>query len=170
VAHDLNQQGVRVGEPVILVTAHGTRNVVALLAVLKAGGCYVPMDQGTWSSERIEYVLNIVTDSRFVVNTTHTQFRSDKHTVIDLRAVPCTRQTLSRQARTDILPSSPACIIFTSGSTGKPKGTVQTHEAIANYASTKPFNMDVHPNDRVLHILSVAFDGRSVRVIMLNLL
>jgi long-subunit acyl-CoA synthetase (AMP-forming) len=64
-----------------------------------------------------------------------------------------------RSEEPDPTSSSLACIIFTSGSTGKPKGVMIPHRAIVNYALTSPFNMDVSPTDRVLHILSVAFDG-----------
>lgn len=157
---DLLSRGLSSETPVILVTAHGTRNIIAVLAILQAGGCYVPVDRDTWSRQRIEQVIETVTDAFLVVNTTETTFHCERHEVLHLQdALQSSTRKVPLLKRPSIEPHSPACIIFTSGSTGKPKGVILTHEGIANYAQTSPFNMDVRHGDRVLHILSVAFDA-----------
>lgn len=161
-ARKLKQEGVVPGEAVLLLTEHGTRNVVALLAILKAHACYVPLDRSSWSSERIQAVLD-GTDSRILINTTVEPFESPRHKVIHLTSADVTTLSTDRSTTKvipDIAPEDLACLIFTSGSTGVPKGVMIPHRAIANYAQTSPFNMDVQPGDRVLHILSVSFDGK----------
>ncbi|CAG8891215.1 unnamed protein product [Penicillium egyptiacum] len=167
-AQKLQQQGVEKGDIVCLLTEHGTLNIIALLAVLKAKACYVPLDRSSWSIERIETVLSSV-DSRFLINTTGASFENNKYTIIHLQKVEIPRSNGSSDNATEVstitAPEALACIIFTSGSTGKPKGVMISHRAIANYGHTSPFNMDVQAGDRVLHILSVAFDGNSGTVV-----
>ncbi|KAJ5509891.1 AMP-dependent synthetase/ligase [Penicillium expansum] len=161
-AQKLQQRGVEEGDIVCLLTEHGTLNIIALLAVLKAKACYVPLDRSSWSRERIENVLSSV-DSQFLINTTGTSFEHIKYTIIHLQTVDIPRSTGSSEYAAEVstinAPEALACIIFTSGSTGKPKGVMLSHRAIANYGHTSPFNMDVQAGDRVLHILSVAFDA-----------
>jgi hypothetical protein len=161
-ARRLQQEGVVPGEAVLLLTEHGTRNIVALLAILKAHACYVPLDRSSWSSERIQAVLDGA-DSRILINTTVEPFESPRHKVIHLTSADVAALSTDRSSTKvvpDIAPEDLACLIFTSGSTGVPKGVMIPHRAVANYAQTSPFNMDVQPGDRVLHILSVSFDGR----------
>lgn len=163
-ARDLIAKGVRSGNPIILVTAHGTRNVVALLSILKAGACYVPVDRGTWSRQRTDDVISRVTDCSLIINTTPEPFKCETHEVLHVTTAQQpnrVRQNLPSGTPT-AAPNDAACIIFTSGSTGRPKGVVLTHHGIANYAQTSPFNMDIAGGDRVLHILSVAFDGKLI--------
>ncbi|KAF7154857.1 hypothetical protein CNMCM5623_003115 [Aspergillus felis] len=160
-ARKLQQEGVVPGEAVLLLTEHGTRNIVALLAILKAHACYVPLDRSSWSSERIQAVLD-GTDSRILINTTVEPFESSQHKVIHLTSADVAALSTdhsSTEAAPEIAPEDLACLIFTSGSTGVPKGVMIPHRAVANYAQTSPFNMDVQPGDRVLHILSVSFDA-----------
>ncbi|GIJ91875.1 nonribosomal peptide synthase [Aspergillus pseudoviridinutans] len=160
-AQKLQQEGVVPGEAVLLLTEHGTRNIVALLAILKAHACYVPLDRSSWSSERIQAVLD-GTDGRILINTTVEPFESSRHKVIHLTSAGVAALSTDRsniKAAPEIAPEDLACLIFTSGSTGVPKGVMIPHRAVANYAQTSPFNMDVQPGDRVLHILSVSFDA-----------
>ncbi|KAL9125340.1 MAG: hypothetical protein Q9217_005441 [Psora testacea] len=157
-AEDIIKLNVRPGTPVPLLTSHGTRNIVALLAILKAGACYVPMDEGAWSPDRIDFVLKAI-GGRLMINTTSNAFaREGYHTIhfqeLDRRHLRKPVVLGDRIASHDV-----ACIIYTSGTTGRPKGVMIAHQSISNYAQTSPFNMDVSLGDRVLHILSVAFDA-----------
>ncbi|KAH0490127.1 hypothetical protein TgHK011_001610 [Trichoderma gracile] len=157
-AHDLSLLGVGSGSPVLLVTAHGTFNVIAILAILKAGGCFVPIDRKSWSPEMIEYVCETV-ESQVIINTTPEPFRvaNGSHRILHITTLP----PLSgpHTPSYSLQPSDDACIIFTSGSTGRPKGVILSHKAFCLYSQTSPMNMDIVPGDRLLHILSVAFDA-----------
>lgn len=165
VANNLAKLGVKHGSPVLLFTAPGTLNVVAVLGILKIGASFVPIDRRTWSTDKVRYVMEMV-DSSAIVNTTGESFpATSNHRILDLREVP---KGLVDEAEAPIgrqvMPEDVACIIFTSGSTGRPKGVLLTHDSISLYAQTSLFNMDVRPGDRVLHILSVAFDGKPLAV------
>jgi gliotoxin/aspirochlorine biosynthesis peptide synthetase len=160
VAQNIQTLGAKHGSTVLLMSEHGTLNAVAMLAILKTGASFVPIDQGAWSHEKISYVMAIV-DWSIIVKTTRQPFPLPaSRDVLHLKSIPQFDQTPLRE-QPNIKPEDIACVIFTSGSTGKPKGVVLTHDAFSLYARTSLFNMDVRPGDRVLHILSVAFDGES---------
>ncbi|KAI9644109.1 hypothetical protein NHQ30_007462 [Ciborinia camelliae] len=59
----------------------------------------------------------------------------------------------------NLVGESLACIIFTSGTTGEPKGVMIEHSSIVHFVSSPPFNYCVTAEDRVLLVLSIAFDG-----------
>lgn len=159
-AHDLVLLGANNGSPVLLVTAHGSLNIIAILAILKAGACFVPIDRKSWSSEMINHVCTTVS-SQVIINTTTEPFMATggSHHVMHLTAFPSTLPSKGCYTLPDKTPSSDACIIFTSGSTGRPKGVILSHKSLCLYSRTSPINLDISPGDRLLHILSVAFDG-----------
>jgi non-ribosomal peptide synthetase component F len=165
-AGNLKGLGVTNGTPVLLLTAHGTFNIIAILAILKAGGFFVPIDRSTWSPDAIQYVFDTV-DSQVAINTTPEPFASPGGRfchVLHLTQLP-QAQALARPDEL-LQQTSPltqaertACTIFTSGSTGRAKGVMISHRSIARYAKMSPANLDIRPGDRLLHLLSVAFDG-----------
>ncbi|KAL6862021.1 acetyl-CoA synthetase-like protein [Trichoderma novae-zelandiae] len=157
-AHELSLLGAGCGSPVLLVTAHGTLNIVAILAILKAGSCFVPIDRKSWSPEMIDHVCNTV-EGQVIINTTPEPFRvaNGSHHVLHMTTLP--PPSSSHAPSYSPQPSDDACIIFTSGSTGRPKGVMLSHKAFCLYSQTSPMNLDMVPGDRLLHILSVAFDA-----------
>lgn len=159
-ARDLILLGVDNGSSVLLVTAHGSFNIIAILAILKAGACFVPIDRKLWSSEMIDYVC-ITVNSQVIINTTREPFTatSGSHHVLHLTSLPCTLPSNGHCTSHEKIAGPDACIIFTSGSTGRPKGVILSHKSLCLYSKTSPMNLDISPGDRLLHILSVAFDG-----------
>ncbi|KAL7905944.1 non-ribosomal peptide synthetase [Trichoderma velutinum] len=159
-AHDLTLLRVGRGSPVLLVTTHGSFNIIAILAILKAGGCFVPMDRKTWSPEMINYVCDTV-ESHIIINTTPGPFSAAKgsHHVLHLTSLPPISSSQTSPSVYSQSLEDDACIIFTSGSTGRPKGVILSHKSLCLYSTTSPMNLDIVPGDRLLHILSVAFDA-----------
>lgn len=159
-AHDLTLLQVGRGSPVLLVTTHGSFNIIAILAILKAGGCFVPIDRKKWSPEMINYVCDTV-ESRIIINTTPEPFSAAEgsHHVLHLTSLPLISSSQTSPTVYSQNLEDDACIIFTSGSTGCPKGVILSHKSLCLYSTTSPMNLDIVPGDRLLHILSVAFDG-----------
>ncbi|KAL2135476.1 hypothetical protein VTI74DRAFT_8335 [Chaetomium olivicolor] len=162
-ASNLRDLGAGDGTPVLLVTAHGTFNVVAILAILKAGGFFVPIDRSTWSPDAIKYVFDTV-DSQVAVNTTPEPFASPGERFCHVLHITQLRQAHVRSDGLQPLlrstePDRTACTIFTSGSTGRAKGVMISHRSLALYSKLSPANLDIQPGDRLLHLLSVAFDA-----------
>ncbi len=134
--------------------------MVAILAVLKAGGAYNPISPST-PKQRVQFLLEdtgapvLITKSRFLED--NAQFPC--HVILlDAHAADIARQR-AEPISNAALPDNLAYIIYTSGSTGKPKGVMVPHRGICNTLqwrqATFPFNL----TDRVLLTLSFTFDA-----------
>lgn len=118
--------------------------VVALLAVLKSGAAYLPLDLDT-PAARIEFMLTdvrpvlLITDSADVdrlpaVDGVQVVVADDPATVAAIDALPTTPVTAADR-RSPLLAAHPAYVVYTSGSTGTPKGVVITHASLVNYVA-----------------------------------
>lgn len=162
-ARKLQSLGITVASPIVLVTSHGSFNIIAILAILKSGSYFVPIDWDSWPAERIDQVLDTV-QSPLVINTTAEPFSPGRSScqVLNIDSLPYSNTMESNLEATKLGPHDTACVMFTSGSTGKPKGVMLSHKSLCLYSQTTPMNMNISPGDRVLHILSVAFDGERI--------
>ncbi len=154
-ADGLRRVGVCAGDRVGICLERSTPLVTTMLAILKAGCAYVPMDPSS-PTERLSY---ITTDAGLnVVVTTHEEFP----TKAGLRLVHPDELAAQGDTAADHEPSTaptdPAYLIYTSGSTGRPKGVVVPHSnVIALLAATRDdFGLD--PADVWTLFHSSAFD------------
>ncbi|MGC9382630.1 amino acid adenylation domain-containing protein, partial [Streptomyces sp. MH13] len=149
--------------------------VVALLAVLKAGAAYLPVDPG-YPADRIAHMLGdagpvtVLTTTEAAVSLPE-DVRSgavrldDPDTGRALRALPDGDPT-DDERTAPLRPGHPAYVIHTSGSTGRPKAVVVPHEGVAAYFSYLTSGVArLGPDDVVLNLASVSFDP-SVRDIL----
>ncbi|HEX7243109.1 MAG TPA: amino acid adenylation domain-containing protein, partial [Longimicrobiaceae bacterium] len=131
---------------------------VALLAVLRAGGAYLPLDPG-YPSERLGWML---ADSRVAVLLTETRLL-DRLPAGDARVVCLDRDAAGGEeaeaAPVRVFPESPAYVIYTSGSTGRPKGVEVPHGALASHLRWLQRAYPLGAGDRVLQKTPVSFDA-----------
>ncbi len=156
-------RGLGVGPEVLvgLAVERSPSMVVALLAVLKAGGAYLPLDPA-YPEVRLAFMKE---DSGAAVVLTGR--RKDVKDPKDLKdsedeELPFSALSLkSLGSFTSFVsprPANPAYVIYTSGSTGRPKGVVVEHRAIAAYARSAAAAFGLGPADRVLQFASLSFD------------
>jgi pristinamycin I synthase 3 and 4 len=141
--------------------------VVAVLAVLKAGGAYLPVDPD-YPADRIAYML---ADSRptLLIGHAATAAALPGHdTPVLLLDAPGTGEETAARADGDLtdaerlgglLRGHPAYVIYTSGSTGRPKGVVVSHEGPASLAFGQIDRFAVGEDARVLQFASPSFDA-----------
>jgi enterobactin synthetase component F len=132
--------------------------VVSLLAVLKAGGAYLPVDPG-YPRDRIGYLLADA-DAAVVITT---QALTPDLPAVDVPTLVIDTEDLtswSTDAVTgvDLRPTHPAYVIYTSGSTGRPKGVVVSHEGIVNRLCWMQDRYGLTGDDRVLQKTPSGFD------------
>lgn len=139
-AATLVSKGVRTETPVAIHLSRGPQYVVAMLAVLKAGGVIVPLDPGM-PDERMAGILEQC-GATIVIDDDMLAAAADKG-VEDFRPVPA-------------LPGQAAYMVFTSGTTGRPKGVVGTHQALLAYAEDHARNVLRPAATRLRHPLRVA--------------
>lgn len=131
-AGHLRARGVRRERAVAVCVRPSFDVVVAMLAVLEAGGVYVPLDP----THPVERIATIVEDVEPVVVLTHRELRA----AFDART-PCLcldgddewKRTLAEPWCDPVRPEDAAYIIYTSGTTGRPKGVVATHGNLSHY-------------------------------------
>lgn len=159
-AEQLRRRGVRRNSPVGIYLERSINLPVSILAVLKAGGVYVPLDLAL-PRERSEFMLD---DAAVRCLITQRSLDSDFSDWDGLRIVVDGTPSTGERAEADLpaserlLPDDPACIFYTSGSTGKPKGVAVTHRSIVNHLVGTYVALDVRPDDVVLQLPSTAFD------------
>jgi amino acid adenylation domain-containing protein len=125
-ANCLIEQGVRPGNTVSLCLSRTPHLVIAMLAVLYTGACYVPIDP-EYPAERVHFIIN---DSIAVVIITEEKYLhlfAVGQACINMDAVsldeyPATLPVINYQTQL------PAYIIYTSGTTGQPKGVIITYQ------------------------------------------
>ncbi|MCE6997188.1 amino acid adenylation domain-containing protein [Saccharothrix sp. S26] len=130
-AHVLRARGVRDGAVVALCLEKSADLVVALLAVLKAGGAYLPLDPD-YPTERLEHMVRTA-GTAFLVSDGRTR---DRLAGLSAPVVDVADLAAGTTAGDDDLepvdPDSTAYVIYTSGSTGTPKAVRVTHRNLAS--------------------------------------
>ncbi|WP_265569111.1 non-ribosomal peptide synthetase [Streptomyces hygroscopicus] len=138
----------------------GVEMVVALLAVVKAGGAYLPIDPGL-PADRVTYMVetagaDVVVSSLEAAGVVPAGVgRVD----VDSDAVDEELAGLSGASPgVEVLPAHPAYVIFTSGSTGRPKGVAVSHEGIVNRLAWMQQRFELSGADRVVQKTPFGFD------------
>ncbi|MHA7060181.1 non-ribosomal peptide synthetase [Aquimarina sp. M1] len=119
--------------------------VISLLAVLKTGCAYVPIDT-TYPEQRIDYIEK---DSNCKVTL-------DENLLIEFNKQENILNTLPN---IKIKPSNLAYVIYTSGSTGKPKGVMIEHKSLLNLCSWHIAEYDLDPSSRGSLYAGIGFDA-----------
>ncbi|MFD1540515.1 non-ribosomal peptide synthetase/MFS transporter [Nonomuraea guangzhouensis] len=152
-AAELTSAGVRRGELVAVVMERGWEQVVAVLAINKAGAAYLPIDADLPEQRRFELI------ARGECRVAVTQPWLDLTWPADL-----TRLSVTPSASSLTPPDCPAApddlayVIFTSGSTGAPKGVMIEHQAALNTVRDLNHRFHVGPHDRILALSALSFD------------
>ncbi|MGY0056246.1 amino acid adenylation domain-containing protein [Streptomyces sp. LZ34] len=136
----LLRRGVRPGDLVAVALPRGTDLIVALLAALKAGAGYLPVDPG-YPPERVSFMLADAAPSAVVcADTGHPALAAHPSAVplgdpavrAELAALPG-HGVDDAERGAPIRPADCAYVIYTSGSTGRPKGVAVEHRTVDNY-------------------------------------
>ncbi|UKD56651.1 amino acid adenylation domain-containing protein [Amycolatopsis sp. FU40] len=157
-------RGIGPEQLVALVLPRGPELVTALLAVLKAGAAYVPVDPD-YPAERVRFVLEDA-GAALVLSTAELAARFG-----DAGASWAVPGDLARSSGAALParaadPENPAYVIYTSGSTGKPKGVAVPHRALANFLASMAERFPLGPDDRWLAVTTVSFDIAGLELLL----
>ncbi|GEM_PF-288012 len=164
-ANALVRLGVQQNNIVGLVLDRTKEVLITELAILKAGGAFLPMIP-TYPDERIDYCLTN-SESPFVITTESIAaekpglFADEKpYRTLTVEQLLSGRET--DNLNTEILPQQMAYCIYTSGSTGTPKGVMIAHHNLSNFVQTdilpQQFYSDPSANGACLATSSISFD------------
>ena len=165
-AHYLIEQGVTIETPVAVSLNRSPELIVTLLAILKAGGTYIPLDP-EYPSERLEYMLSdsaakfLLTSQEISKKCNFDRLLKESKNIVS-NAIVCIDDILDSSIQTSIIKSyssdnpnisipleSLCYIIYTSGSTGKPKGVGTIHKNVVNLATVSYTHLTLPTSDLV---------------------
>ncbi|HUC56837.1 MAG TPA: amino acid adenylation domain-containing protein [Streptosporangiaceae bacterium] len=173
-ARELARRGAGPEHIVAIALPRGDLLVTAILAVLKCGAAYLPVDPG-YPAERIAFMLADAAPDGTLTSTaiapalppdapgwTVALDASEATGLLDGKVAPSGPAVVPLAAS----PANPAYVIYTSGSTGTPKGVAVTSEGIASLASAVTERLALTGSSRVLQLASASFDASVLELIM----
>jgi amino acid adenylation domain-containing protein len=134
--------------------------VVAILAALKAGATYVPLDP-SYPKQRLAFMLE---DTQARILITHEAMLPElEQYSFSVVCLDRDRPSIAAEGTDNLTCRSAAdnqvCVLYTSGSTGRPKGVMLTHGALVNYTLSANRQYEITAVDRMLQFSSVSFDA-----------
>ncbi|MFS1511560.1 amino acid adenylation domain-containing protein [Chengkuizengella sp. SCS-71B] len=160
VANTLIKQNIRKGDFVSILMGRSVETVVSLMAVMKIGAIYVPLDP-KHPKDRNLYIISD-SHSNYVITTyeyatlVKDMFKNGTQQVLYYEDCTNTNPTDIEYIGN---PDNVAYVIYTSGSTGKPKGTLIRHKGLMNLCPSIRDTFNLSSSDILLQFASFSFDA-----------
>ncbi|MCW7760649.1 non-ribosomal peptide synthetase [Photorhabdus luminescens] len=158
-AHHLIEKGVKPGNIVALCLPRSPEMIISILAVLKAGTAYAPIDVDNPQS-RIQHIIADCQPAVVLTNNTYADKFAELNVIVEL-LTPEMEPFLGIASDNPNINQSLdelAYVMYTSGSTGKPKGVMVEHTQLSHFVAAALAMYSVKPDDNVLQFSSFAFD------------
>ncbi|WP_266159409.1 non-ribosomal peptide synthase/polyketide synthase [Dyella silvatica] len=174
-AHRLIALGIGPEDLVAVALPRSPDMVIALLAILKAGAAYLPLDPD-YPLDRLSFMLQDARPQLLISNSAaadrlpdypHALWMDEALAEILTYDQPGSHENPpDAQRRRALSPQHPAYVIYTSGTTGRPKGVMVTHAGIPSLAQTQISRFGLSAQSRVLQFASLSFDAASMEMLM----
>ncbi len=158
-ANYMINKGINHGDIVGVMINRGIRLSISILAILKAGAAYLPIDP-EYPIDRIEYMLND-SDAKLLLvsNKTNDLLKHmDKKINVSDEDIYEGNIDKVKESIKRIMPDDLIYVIYTSGSTGKPKGVMLKHINIINFLEGTKREIDFSPEKIMCSITTICFD------------
>jgi tyrocidine synthetase-3 len=154
-AHRLRDEGVIPDTIAALMVERSPEMVTAILAVLMAGGAYLPLDPA-YPEERIRFMLRD-SGAGFLLTTHH----REREYLENISLIPVSPAALPLTPPSRGLPVEQgklAYVIYTSGSTGRPKGVAVEHGSVVNFITAVAAEIEFRAGKTIINVTTIAFD------------
>ena len=158
-ANHLITMGAGHGSIVALCTERTADMVVALLAIMKTGAAYLPLDPG-FPKDRIQLMLDDAHADILISGQSQLNSLGIKAPAVFLLDEGWEDKTQKKTSNPgiSITPNQRIYVIYTSGSTGKPKGVQVSHQSVVNLLVYMQREMLVDPGENLLAVTTISFD------------
>lgn len=157
------QHHITKGDIVGVLLPKSEMGIVSLLAILKIGAVYLPID-ANYPVERINYLIQ---DSglKLLITADTTTLNVDNCDLISIDSIELDDNNWAN-IDTAISPKDLAYIIYTSGSTGLPKGVMVEHQSTINMFLDQIRSFEITEKDKIIWFASVSFDASISEILM----
>lgn len=164
IARYLAGRGVRAGDRVAICMPRGVHQIAALLAIVKAGAAYVPLDP-EHPRERLRFILGDAA-ARLVLTSAELRLSLGEPAgaVLLEQEADGIRAQSPDDLDTEYSPEMPLYVIHTSGSTGRPKGVALPHRSIVNLVEWQARASSAGPGAVTLQYAPLNFDVASQEI------
>ncbi|WP_440054275.1 amino acid adenylation domain-containing protein [Pseudoalteromonas sp. T1lg65] len=164
-ARYLVYKGVKPEQPVMVAMSGGIDFIVSILAVLKAGACYVPLSPD-YPKARLNYIVGDCQGDVLLMND-HSAAKINALALAQCHVLNINHLALSpaqiplQIELPQVSPQQLAYVIYTSGTTGNPKGVMITHAGLANLCAWHQRCFAVNQHSVASQTANIAFDAAS---------
>ena len=157
-ARYLHDSGAEEGSLISICMERGTDLLVALLAVLKAGCTYIPLDP-IYPKDRLALILEdgnpalMITEKKLLESLPKTGTKN-----IFIEETEAYQDYPDENTSYSVTPKTVAYLIYTSGSTGKPKGVQIEHYSLVNFLASMAKKPGITSDDVMLAVTTISFD------------
>jgi non-ribosomal peptide synthetase-like protein len=133
----------------------------AIVGILKAGMCYIPLDV-SFPIERVQFIVKDAGAAALITSEKLAQSIENQVVKSIILAEKLDKQLVEESGHfeaTGMTPDALAYIIYTSGTTGMPKGVGISHNNVCNYVESASQLYQINASDRVYQGFSLAFDA-----------
>jgi non-ribosomal peptide synthetase component F len=160
----LRERGLRPSDRVCIVVSRSIELIIGILAVLKAGAQYVPLDGGIVADAALEHIFND-TGAQFILCLNRFRTKVERHArktkaeIVELDEKN-ERELVGNETRINVAMDTNfgSYIIYTSGTTGKPKGVDVRHWNVTNNLLVEPASLKITVGKNVAQLLNISFD------------
>ena len=163
-AHCLIQQEIKTGDIVGVALDRSPEMIIALLAVLKSGAAYIPIDP-EYPEDRIAFMLK--DSSAKMLMSSHKNKGKFKSDIIEFfvgNDLPGLEGFSKKAPDIKVSGNDLAYILYTSGTTGKPKGVLIEHHSLINMLLSLTKMPGINEHDILLAVTTVSFDIAAVEM------
>ena len=156
-AHYLKSTGVEQKDFVGILVNRSIEMMVGLLAILKCGACYLPIDP-EYPTDRILFMLENSNAKTILVHEKTKNLLPKTYNTVNIEQQDIYYDYSKENLNLNVLPSDLIFLLYTSGSTGNPKGVILTHKNIVNFIHAASNAVTFSPEKTMVSLTTICFD------------
>lgn len=164
IASHLISKGIKKGDIIGLALDRTPEMIISLLAILKSGAAYVPLDP-EYPKDRIEFMLEDSGAKILITSANYSgHYAGNTLEVLIENALAESKDLSPAEPDSQVNGMDLAYVLYTSGSTGKPKGVQIAHHSLVNLMYSLRKKPGMNAQDKVLAVATISFDIAGVDI------